>query len=144
MDFPGSGKAKIVSMCQTMKKSERFPKQIRLRKQVEFDAVYRNKAFAADAVLVIHAVANGQKRTRLGLSVGRKVGNAVARNRWKRTIREAFRRHREMLPEGLDLVVRPRKGATCNYASVVKSLQSLTRRLATKTDLFRLSPGEGE
>ncbi len=56
---------------------EKFPKRLRLRSQSEFDAVYGNDVFAADQVLVIQASANGRSYSRLGLSVGRKVGNAV-------------------------------------------------------------------
>ncbi len=48
---------------------------------------------------------------RLGVTVSRRVGNAVVRNRLKRRIREWFRRKRRALPEGLDLVVIGRRGA---------------------------------
>ena len=115
-----------------MNQDEKFPKQLRLRKQSEFEAVFREEAFAADRVLVIHARHNGLPFSRLGLSISRRVGNAVVRNRWKRTIREAFRKNRSKLPAGLDLVVRPRKGATCDYADVVQSLLGLTKRIAKK------------
>ncbi|NDH95806.1 MAG: ribonuclease P protein component, partial [Planctomycetia bacterium] len=43
--------------------------------------------------------------SRLGLSVSRRVGHAVVRNRWKRRLRDVFRRLRERLPAGLDIVV---------------------------------------
>ena len=108
---------------------QRFPKSARVRRQAEFDLVYRDNVFAADDVLVIRARRNGSKTTRLGLSVGRKVGNAVVRNRWKRTIREAFRKQYSELPVGVDLVVRPKKGATCNYAAIYRSIGRLAARL---------------
>lgn len=109
---------------------ESFPASARVRKQAEFDAVYAGNRFAADNMLVITAGKNGNGLPRLGLSVSRQVGNAVVRNRWKRLIREAFRKNRHRLPAGFDLVVRPRKGATADYARIEKSILDLTRRLA--------------
>lgn len=49
---------------------------------------------------------------RLGLTVSRRVGNAVVRNRLKRRVREWFRRARAELEPGLDLVVIARRGAS--------------------------------
>jgi ribonuclease P protein component len=106
-----------------------FPKQCRLRRQGEFDRVHDSQFFAADATLVVKAVENGSGITRLGLSVSRRVGNAVVRNRWKRRLREAFRKQKHEMPVGLDLVVRPRKGAVCNYQQISRSLVQLSRRL---------------
>lgn len=108
---------------------QRFPAAVRLRKQSEFDAVYAANRYEADATLVITAFANSAATTRLGLSIGRQYGNAVVRNRWKRLIREAFRRNRFRLPCGLDLVIRPRRGAVAEYAAIERSLLELTRRL---------------
>lgn len=108
---------------------ETFPASARVRKQAEFDAVYAGNRYAADSTLVITAARSGNTPTRLGLSVSRQVGNAVVRNRWKRLIREAFRKNRHRLPAGFDLVVRPRKGAIPDYARIEKSILDLTRRL---------------
>jgi len=109
-----------------------FPKTARLRKQYEFDAVYRGKHYAGDGVLVIRAIRNGLGHSRLGLSVSKKVGNAVVRNRWKRLIRESFRQQKEAIPTGMDIVVRPKKGAVCTYDSVFKSLLKLSQRIDRK------------
>jgi ribonuclease P protein component len=54
---------------------------------------------------------------RLGVTVTRKFGNAVARNRAKRVMREAFRRLPELFPNGIDLVVIP-KGAMAGQLGV--------------------------
>lgn len=108
---------------------QRFPKSLRLRKQSEFDRVYQTKCYAADQMLVVKAVSNGTAVTRLGLSISRRVGQAVVRNQWKRVIREVFRKQRFEFPTGLDLVVRPRRGANCRYDRISKSLPKLIERL---------------
>jgi ribonuclease P protein component len=109
-----------------------FPRESRLRRQADFDRVYEGKAYAADDVLVVNGVPNGRDDSRLGLSVSRKVGNAVVRNRWKRLIREAFRAQRDKIPAGFDFVVRPRKGAVAGFDSVRASLVELTQRIARR------------
>lgn len=108
---------------------ERFPPAVRLKRPADFDSVFARNRFAADATLVVTAARNSNPTTRLGLSIGRQVGNAVVRNRWKRLIREAFRRNRHRLPSGLDLVVRPRKGAVAQWLQVERSLLTLIVRL---------------
>jgi ribonuclease P protein component len=113
---------------------QRFPKRSRLLTQEEFDRVFRGKAYAADEVLVMNGCRNGLDRARLGLAVSRKVGGAVVRNRWKRLIREAFRTRRTELPRGFDFVVRPRKGAAPEFASVAASLPNLARRIARRIE----------
>jgi ribonuclease P protein component len=109
---------------------QRFPRTYRLRRRDEFDRVYRRNVHVADNVLVVLGCENELAHPRLGLSVSRKVGHAVVRNRWKRVIREAFRTSREQLPPGLDMVVRPRKGAAPEFHKVLQSLPRLARRLA--------------
>ncbi|HJN07460.1 MAG: ribonuclease P protein component [Pirellulaceae bacterium] len=107
-----------------------FPKSSRVRKQADFDRAHRQRAYAADDTLVLRGCPNGLEHARLGLSVSRKVGNAVVRNRWKRLIREAFRMSRAEIPRGMDFVVRPRKGAVANLAAIEASLPQLCWRLA--------------
>ena len=102
-----------------------FPKSARLLKSFEFKKVYEGDTFAADDTLVLKAVPNEAGEVRLGLSVNRKVGNAVVRNQWKRHIREAFRRHRRDFSIGLDIVVRPKRGAVCDREKIGLSLQKL-------------------
>lgn len=109
-----------------------FPKQARLRKQPEFDRVFGGKVYAADDVLVMNACGNDLDRSRIGLSVSRKVGNAVVRNSWKRLLREAFRTQQGELPTGLDIVVRPRRGATPDFRKIQISLRSLAERIVRK------------
>ena len=110
----------------------RFPKELRLRKQAEFDRVYKARLFAADDVLIVNGCLSDLPHPRLGLSVSRKVGKAVVRNRWKRLIREAFRLSKTQLPPGLDLVVRPQKGAEPDFHAIARSLPALAQRILRK------------
>ncbi len=108
-----------------------YTKSQRLLSRDDFSRVYNEDHFAADDVLVIRA-RRSDSNSRLGLAVSKKVGNAVVRNRWKRRIREAFRIQQNSLPTGLDIVVRPRKGAVCNYQAIANSLAKLMARLDKK------------
>ena len=108
---------------------QRFPSKFRLQHANEFQRVFRHKLSVADPLLVVHGCANQLAYPRLGLSVSRRVGNAVVRNQWKRRLREAFRRHRDELPPGIDLVIIPRQGVKPTYAAVVTSLLRLAHQL---------------
>jgi ribonuclease P protein component len=55
--------------------------------------------------LRVRALRRPEGKSRLGLAVGRRVGRAAVRNRWRRAIREAFRLHRHRLSCSYDLVV---------------------------------------
>jgi ribonuclease P protein component len=121
-------------------KDFRFLPRYRLRSPADFERVYARRAFASDDTLVAHACENGLAHPRLGLSVSRKVGNAVRRNRWKRVLREAFRLSRERLPAGIDLVLRPKPGATPNTRALCASLPRLAERVARR---LAATPKEG-
>jgi ribonuclease P protein component len=103
----------------------RFKKKDRLRKAAEFRKVFDRRRSASDEWLIIYARLNGLDRTRLGLSVSRKIGSAVQRNRLRRLYREAFRMTRAELPVGLDLVLVPRVSREPTLAQLKLSLRRL-------------------
>lgn len=84
-----------------------FRRSQRLAHALQFQAVYAGKCSIQSGPLRVHARLNGETPsiTRLGLSVGRRVGPAVTRNRVKRLLREAFRLSQRELPLGIDLVI---------------------------------------
>ncbi|MBQ1608056.1 MAG: ribonuclease P protein component [Lachnospiraceae bacterium] len=97
-----------------------------LKKNKDFDAVYRAGNSKANRDFVMYIKNNGKETNRLGISVSKKVGNSVVRHHLARLIREAYRLHEEMFNSGLDIVVVVRPAAKeISYDQTVKSLLHL-------------------
>jgi ribonuclease P protein component len=85
-----------------------MPKRRRLSRSGEFDRVYRDGSSHATRYLVLYSFPRREEEredVRLGVSVSRKVGAAVDRNRVKRTLREAFWALADKLPPRHDFVI---------------------------------------
>jgi len=87
---------------------QRFRPCERLRRRREFDRVYQKGKRLYLPYLKVLLLPNDLGYARLGLSVSRKFGKAVKRNRAKRILREIFRRHKELFPASHDVVLAPR------------------------------------
>ncbi len=110
----------------------RFLQTQRLKTPAEFEAVYQRRCKASDGVLLLFALQQNRPITRLGLSVSRRQGGAVVRNRLKRLLREAFRLVQHELPPGLDLIAIPQGIANASLAGYQQSLTRLSAKLARR------------
>ncbi len=121
MSCPGAaGRDASASRSETQGRVERFPRAFRLTARREFLAVYEKGRRAGSTSFVMFALPNTTGHCRLGITVTRKVGSSVARNRIKRVLRDVFRRHRAELGPPLDVVVNPRPGAPAATAAEVE------------------------
>ena len=76
-----------------------------LKKNRDFQNVYKNGKSKANKYLVMYVLENQLDSNRLGISVSKKVGNSVIRHHLTRLIRESYRLNKEMFNSGLDIVV---------------------------------------
>lgn len=89
-------------------KREGFSKAERLRRRKEFERVYRQGRRLRLPYLKLVLAPNELGLRRIGLSVSRRFGKAVRRNRAKRILREIFRRHKDIFPAAHDVIFIPR------------------------------------
>ncbi|MBY0399614.1 ribonuclease P protein component [Myxococcota bacterium] len=119
----------------------RFRRAHRLLHRRDFDRVLRGGRRRSLPELVVVTTRPGQRGrlresgdeplrpgSRLGITVSRKAGSSVERNRFKRRVREWFRRQREALPEPVDIVVIARRPAIhLSFAELSRRLGELLR-----------------
>jgi ribonuclease P protein component len=120
----------------------RFRRSDRVRRGIDYRRISRTAARHGSREFVVLIAPLGRfdddlpdSTRRLGLTVSRKVGNAVARNHVKRRIREWFRAERHALPENVDVVVIAKPGAAELDAAGVRA--SLRRALDSPARLRR-------
>ena len=95
-----------------------------------FRRLYGRGKSAVNPCLALYCRKNNLGYTRLGITVGVKLGKAVVRNRTRRRIREAYRLHEDRFLPGYDLVVVARvKAGHSHYREIERSLLSLAGKL---------------
>jgi ribonuclease P protein component len=112
-----------------------FPKRRRILKSADFRLVGRAGQRRIGELLIVEVLAwrNTRRPTQLGLTVSRKFGDSVHRNRFKRLVREAFRRHQHSLPAAMAFVISPRSAALgCDGAALEEELLRLCSAAAPR------------
>jgi len=113
-----------------------FPPTHRLKSPEDFKRVYDRKRSVSDAHLIVYACENALPHARLGVSVSKKVGGAIVRNRFKRLFREAFRLLQHELPPGIDYVLIPKLPARdLGLEPIRESLLALAMQVSKKLKL---------
>ena len=98
-------------------------KSFRVKREKDFKAIFTDGTSFANRKFVVYQLENQQNHFRVGLSVSKKLGNAVTRNQIKRRIRHILQSVKGSLVEHVDFVVIARKGVeTLEYAEMEKNL----------------------
>ena len=101
---------------------------LHLKKNIEFQNVYKNGKSFANRCFVMYVIKNELSENRLGISVSKKVGNSVVRHRITRLVREVMRLKGQVFNSGLDIVVTARTGAVgIKYSDAEKAILHLGR-----------------
>ena len=108
---------------------ERFTRAYRLRLKREFQRVYESRHRRESGPLLVYGMPNDLDHPRIGLSVGRKVGNAVVRSRIKRHLRECFRRVKVDFNAAFDFVVVVRPHSMQDHAGYRRHLETAMRKV---------------
>ena len=111
-----------------------FPKKVRLLKRGQFLKLSKQgKSVYTDCFIAIVLKGTAQNN-RIGITISKKVGNAVERNRIKRVIREYFRHNKEKISEPIDINIIARKGLTTlsNKGILVKLDKLFSKIVVTK------------
>lgn len=105
-------------------------KKFRIKKNDEFQFAFkRGKSFANRQLVIYYVEKPEQEHFRIGFSVGKKIGNAVTRNRIKRYLRQAFQELDENIPVRHDIVIIARNPTKMmGYEEVKKSLVHLLNK----------------
>jgi ribonuclease P protein component len=116
----------------------------RLKKSAEFQRVRALKRSWAHPLLVLYTADNDLGVARVGISVSKRIGKAVTRNRVKRLIREAVRPLLPSIPAGRDLVFIARSAsANAGYLEMCETVGKLLRRARLLAQQSPTPPGKG-
>jgi ribonuclease P protein component len=115
----------------------KLSKRARLRNRKAFRSVYEEGRFISNFMIAVHYVPQvsrtGQNH-RIGFTAGKRLGNAVKRNRCKRRLKELYRLHQAEFPDGFDFVVVARKAmVSCEWGKLADAFHDVLRRTKLKS-----------
>jgi ribonuclease P protein component len=101
----------------------------RIKKSSNFKYVYSRGKSVSDRNLVLYTAKNGKNINKVGLSVSKKIGKSVTRNRIRRLIKEAYRLNKNSFKKGYDLVFIARiSSSKANFYDIERSIKYLMSR----------------
>ena len=110
-----------------------FPRTARLLKHSDFDRVYKQGRRHFSSHMTVFYLRQAEGGARIGFTVGRVLGGAVARNRIKRRLREAVRLERSRLKGAVDVVVNPKKSVlTAEFPVLIEEIHRAFELIAAK------------
>jgi len=101
-----------------------------LKKNYEFSRIYKKGKFYVGKFLVLYVLPNRSSENRIGITVSKKIGKSVKRNRIRRLIRENFRLYQEFVSNGYDYVfVSRHTDVIPSYLDIKKEMKFLFKKL---------------
>ena len=105
-------------------------KKYRIRKNYEFRTVYRRGKSYSSRYLVLYVKRTNKDLNRIGISVSKKVGNAVVRNKVKRLVRENYNKYKKNIKVGYDFIIVARSvSRDANYKDINESVKVLFKKV---------------
>ncbi len=106
-------------------------KTVPIKKNAEFLRIYKRGKFFVGKYLVLYVFKNNFKFNRIGITVSKKFGNSVKRNRIKRLIKENYRFYEQFIKTGFDLVFVARSSdKAADYTDIKKEMKFLLKKLS--------------
>lgn len=109
-----------------------FDRSRRMVRKHDFERTFAARCTASDPLLVVYVLPNDLPHPRLGMTIGKRHGGAVRRNRLRRLLREAFRLEQHNLPPGFDYLLVPKPGPPGSLDVYRQSLIRLTQNAARR------------
>ena len=106
-----------------------FGKEERIRLRADFLRTFRDGEHHRTPHFRVFVYPNALSQRRLGISVSKRIGGSVERNRLKRRIREFFRLNKELIPESSDVVISAQEGAAqLDYGALCEELKGVFQK----------------